>query len=337
MGRRLKLRAVTDEERQAVKRLARSRTAPARAVLAGAGGPGGARGADGRRHRARPAPVAHHGVSVAAPLRGARSGGGEDRSRTGRPRTSPGEQVGEIVATALSAPRMLGLPFASWTRDDARPLGGVSERAPRHHQASPGITMKRRSAAAATKRCATKRCSAWDGAGASRSSGVASGWSRRVLRTGGDRAALPRSPSRQRRRLSRRDGSGGGKELRGPSPHPTERPSGRAPVRPSAARRRSTTGGVAVALSSAQCLRRMCAGDGERPHLDGPASYHRQPPPTTANVVAFLDQVETWIDPAVERVDAILDHVSAHRATAGLFFALAHPRWEVGFQPTDEA
>jgi hypothetical protein len=32
MGRRLHLREVTSEERQAVKRLARSRTAPARAV-----------------------------------------------------------------------------------------------------------------------------------------------------------------------------------------------------------------------------------------------------------------------------------------------------------------
>jgi len=32
MGRRMELRAVTDEERQAVKRLARSRTARARAV-----------------------------------------------------------------------------------------------------------------------------------------------------------------------------------------------------------------------------------------------------------------------------------------------------------------
>ena len=54
---------------------------------------------------------------------------------------------------------------------------------------------------------------------------------------------------------------------------------------------------------------------------------------TTANVVAFLEQVESWIDPRVERVYAILDNLSAHRATDVLFFALAHPRWEFVFQP----
>jgi transposase len=41
----------------------------------------------------------------------------EDRSRTGRPRTYPGEQVGEIVATALTKPKTVSLPFASWTLD----------------------------------------------------------------------------------------------------------------------------------------------------------------------------------------------------------------------------
>jgi hypothetical protein len=49
---------------------------------------------------------------------------------------------------------------------------------------------------------------------------------------------------------------------------------------------------------------------------------------TTANVVAFLEQVETWADPAVARVYAVLDNLSAHRATDVVFFARAHPRWE---------
>src|SRR5262249_928887 len=53
---------------------------------------------------------------------------------------------------------------------------------------------------------------------------------------------------------------------------------------------------------------------------------------TTANVVTFLEQVETWIDPAVERIYGILDNLRAHRATDGLFFALAYPRWEFVFQ-----
>jgi len=51
----------------------------------------------------------------------------------------------------------------------------------------------------------------------------------------------------------------------------------------------------------------------------------------------FLDQVEGWIDPAVERVYAIRDNLSAHRATDVLLFALAHPRWEFVFQPTSAA
>ena len=54
---------------------------------------------------------------------------------------------------------------------------------------------------------------------------------------------------------------------------------------------------------------------------------------TTANFVAFLERVETWIDPLVERVDVVLDHLHAHRATDVWLFALAHPRWEFVFQP----
>lgn len=54
---------------------------------------------------------------------------------------------------------------------------------------------------------------------------------------------------------------------------------------------------------------------------------------TTANFVAFLELAEEWVDPAVERIYAILDNLSAHRATDVVFFALAHPRWEFVFQP----
>lgn len=54
---------------------------------------------------------------------------------------------------------------------------------------------------------------------------------------------------------------------------------------------------------------------------------------TTANFVAFLELTDTWVDPDVERIYTILDHLSAHRATDVLLFALAHPRWEFVFQP----
>ena len=50
--------------------------------------------------------------------------------------------------------------------------------------------------------------------------------------------------------------------------------------------------------------------------------------------VAFLEQVEGWRDPAVDRVSAVLDDRPAHRAPDVLLWALAHPRWEFVVQPT---
>lgn len=54
---------------------------------------------------------------------------------------------------------------------------------------------------------------------------------------------------------------------------------------------------------------------------------------TTANFADFLEKVEAWIPAEIQRVDAILDNLSAHRATDVLLFSLAHPRWEFVFQP----
>jgi transposase len=54
---------------------------------------------------------------------------------------------------------------------------------------------------------------------------------------------------------------------------------------------------------------------------------------TTANYVDFLVQVEAWIAPDIEHIYAIMDNLSAHRATDVLLFSLAHPRWEFVFQP----
>ncbi len=58
---------------------------------------------------------------------------------------------------------------------------------------------------------------------------------------------------------------------------------------------------------------------------------------TTANWVDFLDHVDAWLDPGVERVYAVLDNLAAHRAPDVLLWALAHPRWEFVFQPTKAA
>ncbi len=117
MGKRVQVREVTAAERQAVKRLAHSRTAPARAV-----------------ERARVIQAALDGMTVeqiAVELGLARNtvylwlkrfqarglAGLEDAPRGGRPPTYTREQVGEIVATALTDPQTLDLPFQSWTLD----------------------------------------------------------------------------------------------------------------------------------------------------------------------------------------------------------------------------
>ena len=54
---------------------------------------------------------------------------------------------------------------------------------------------------------------------------------------------------------------------------------------------------------------------------------------STASWVAFLEAVEGWLPPEVEQVYAIVDNLSAHRATDVLLFMLTHPRWEMVFQP----
>ena len=62
----------------------------------------------------------------------------------------------------------------------------------------------------------------------------------------------------------------------------------------------------------------------------GTAGYERR---TTVNWVDFLSAVEAWIDPAVERVYAVLDNLNIHSAPDVLLFGLLHPRWEFVFQP----
>jgi len=111
----LRARSPSPDEAAAVDRLARSRTAPARAV-----------------ERARIVLLSRQGDSVteiAAKLavceatvrrwlhrfNRAGVGGLADQPRPGRPPTyTPGE-VGEVVAASLTKPDHLGLPFACWT------------------------------------------------------------------------------------------------------------------------------------------------------------------------------------------------------------------------------
>jgi transposase len=112
-----RLRLLTDEERTTLERLAQSRTTPARLV-----------------ERARIIWYASQGVRVPAMAQkldvDARTvrlwlkrfqaeglAGLNDAPRSGRPVTYPAEVVAEVIATALTDPQTLGLPFASWTLD----------------------------------------------------------------------------------------------------------------------------------------------------------------------------------------------------------------------------
>ena len=65
----------------------------------------------------------------------------------------------------------------------------------------------------------------------------------------------------------------------------------------------------------------------------GEAAHRPLPEPDAANWADFLEKAEAWVPAEVERVYAIVDNLSAHRATDVLLFCLAHPRWEFVFQP----
>jgi transposase len=58
---------------------------------------------------------------------------------------------------------------------------------------------------------------------------------------------------------------------------------------------------------------------------------------TIANWLDFLDHVDAWAPVAHERIYAILDNLSTHRALDVLLWALTHPRWEFVFQPIHAA
>ena len=65
----------------------------------------------------------------------------------------------------------------------------------------------------------------------------------------------------------------------------------------------------------------------------GEAFTHPSPGRGGAPWVDFLEWVEAWIPRTTERVYAIMDNLSLHRTTDVLLFVLAHPRWEMVFQP----
>ncbi len=111
------LRELTAEEASAVGDLARSRTAAARRVER-------ARIVWRASHGETPPSIAEAlGVSAETVRRRIRRFNAEglaaleDRHRSGRPATYSVDAVAEVIAAALTSPRRLDLPFASWTLD----------------------------------------------------------------------------------------------------------------------------------------------------------------------------------------------------------------------------
>lgn len=113
----VRVRQMTAEEIETIKRLAHSRTEGAAKV-----------------ERAKIIWLAHEGQRVPAIARELRLkeesvrkrikrfndeglGALRDLPRSGHPAKYTAEQVGEVIATALTKPKDLDLPFASWTLD----------------------------------------------------------------------------------------------------------------------------------------------------------------------------------------------------------------------------
>ena len=113
----LRVRTTPPEEVAAIRRVAHARTEPARRVeraqiiwLA----------MEGRRVPAIARAVGCAPKTVRLWLKrfnAAGIAGLEDAPRAGRPATYTPEEVGEVIATALTKPADLGLPFGSWTLD----------------------------------------------------------------------------------------------------------------------------------------------------------------------------------------------------------------------------
>jgi transposase len=115
--RRLRLRELTEDEQAAVERLAHSRTAPARQVerariiwraSQGEMAPAIAAALGLTAHTVRDWIKRFDAPGLA---------GLADQPRAGRPPTYTPEQIAMVIATALTDPKSLDLPFASWTLD----------------------------------------------------------------------------------------------------------------------------------------------------------------------------------------------------------------------------
>jgi transposase len=120
MAARVYLRSMTTEEEKAIAALTQSRTAPVRSVERARIIQAAAKG------QSAPAIAVTLGCSRPTVYAWVRRfndhglAGLEEQRRPGRPPTYSAEQRAEVIATALTDPQSLGLPFACWTMDRLR-------------------------------------------------------------------------------------------------------------------------------------------------------------------------------------------------------------------------
>jgi transposase len=113
----LRVRDMTTDEVESIRRLAHARTESARTVER-AEIIWQARAGKGVPAIARDLGVTEGTVRLwLKRFNAAGLDGLADRPRAGRPATYTPEQVGEVLAAALTPPQQLGLPFGSWTLD----------------------------------------------------------------------------------------------------------------------------------------------------------------------------------------------------------------------------
>src|SRR3712207_3557909 len=298
------LRELTAEEASAVENLARSRTAPARRVER-------ARIVWRASHGETPPSIAEVlGVSAETVRRRIRRFNAEglaaleDHRRSGRPATYSADEVAAVIAAALAAPRRLGLPFASWTLDRLAAYllehEGIAMRRSRIDEIllAEGLRWRRHG----SKHC-FERVRRAGGPGVRAKKGRVE-----TLHTAAPQGSVVVCLD-EMGPLSAK--SYAGRELVRPQPPPA----GRARQEIDYGRRGKGYVFGAFCPATGAALTRPYPGRG------------------ATHWVAFLEAAEDWLPAEVERVYAIADNLSTHRATDVLLFMLAHPRWEMVFQP----
>jgi transposase len=308
MSRKISLRVLTPEERQAVEDLAHSRTAEARTVerariiLAAADG---LNPSDAARQTGLSRPTVYTWIkrfNAQGPY------GLQDQPRSGRPATYPPEQVAEVLAAALVAPKALGLPFGSWTLDRLRAY--LCE------QKGLAIKRSRIDEILIAEGLHWRHQETWFGERVDPQFAEKRGALERLYTQPPEGSVVvcldemgPQAPK-----------ATPGQELvrsePGVEPDGTPRPAERAKQAIETGRR-GRGGYVFGAFRPAT----------------GEALTHGYDKRNGANWVDFLERVEVWVPAEAVRIYAVADNLPAHRVTDVLLFSLAYPRWEFVFQP----